>query len=57
MLNDKEYLYSSLVKDIYYLGVVLGRKYRFLRISYTIFMYGLIISVVAFGVALWWNQS
>ncbi len=57
MLNDKEYLYSSLVKDIYYLGVVLGRKYRFLRISYTIFMYGLILAVVAFGVALWWNHA
>ena len=56
MLNDKEYLYSSLVKDIYYLGVVLGRKYKFLRISYTIFMYGLIIAVFAFGLALWLNQ-
>lgn len=57
MLNDKEYLYSSLVKDIYYLGVVLGRKYRFLRISYTIFMYGLILSVLAFGLALWLNHG
>jgi len=55
MLNDKEYLYSSLVKDIYFLGVVLGRKYRFLRISYTIFMYGLILSVLAFGLAIWLN--
>ncbi len=57
MLNDKEYLYSSLVKDIYYLGVVLGRKYHFLRISYTIFMYGLILSVAAFGLALWLNHN
>ena len=56
MLNDREYLYSSLVKDIYYLGVVLGRKYKFLRISYTIFMYGLILAVVAFGAAFWLNQ-
>jgi hypothetical protein len=56
MLNDKEYLYSSLVKDIYYLGVVLGRKYKFLRVSYTIFMYGLILSVIAFGAAFWLNQ-
>jgi hypothetical protein len=57
MLGDKEYLYSSLVKDIYYLGVVLGRKYRFLRISYTIFMYGLILSVLAFGLAIWLNTD
>ena len=56
MLADKEYLYSSLVKDIYYLGVVLGRKYKFLRISYTIFMYGLIIAVATFGFAIWFIQ-
>jgi hypothetical protein len=51
MLTDREYLYSSMIKDIYYLGVVLARKYKFLRISYSIFMYGLIISVLAFVIA------
>ena len=51
MLKDKEYLYNSMIKDIYFLGVVLARKYRFLRIAYTIFMWGLIISVIAFGIA------
>ena len=52
MLKEKDYLYESLTKDIYYLGVVLGKKYKYLRISYTIFMYGLIASVVAFGLAM-----
>ena len=56
MLNDKDYLYSSLTKDIYYLGVVLGRKYKYLRWSYTIFMWGLIVSVVAFGIAMGMNM-
>lgn len=51
MLKDREYLYNSMIKDIYFLGVVLARKYKFLRISYTIFMWGLIISVVAFALA------
>lgn len=51
MLKDREYLYNSMIKDIYFLGVVLARKYKFLRISYTIFMWGLIISVIAFAVA------
>lgn len=51
MISDKDYLYSSLTKDIYYLGIVLGKKYKFLRYSYTIFMYGLILSVVAFAAA------
>ena len=51
MLKDREYLYNSMIKDIYYLGVVLAKKYRYLRISYTIFMWGIIAAVVAFGIA------
>lgn len=49
MLRDKEYLYDTMIMDIYYLGLVLAKKYRFLRISYTVFMYGLIISILAFA--------
>ncbi|HEY0059763.1 MAG TPA: Pycsar system effector family protein [Flavisolibacter sp.] len=51
LLKDREYLYSSMIKDIYFLGVVLAKKYKLLRISYTIFMFGLILSVVAFVIA------
>jgi HD superfamily phosphodiesterase len=51
MLNDSNYLYSSLIDDIYFLGKVLGKKYRFLRISYNIFMFGMIFAVLAFAVA------
>jgi hypothetical protein len=48
MLNDSNYLYSSLIDDIYFLGKVLGKKYKYLRLSYNIFMYGIIVAVVAF---------
>lgn len=51
MLKDSDYLYGSLTKDIYFLGVVLGKKYRFLRISYTIFMYGFVIAILSFLLA------
>ncbi len=51
MLIDKDYLYDNMIKDFYYLGQVLGEKYKKLRVSYTIFMWGLIISVVAFAIA------
>jgi predicted metal-dependent HD superfamily phosphohydrolase len=51
MMKDTEYLYSVLVKDIHQIGVVLGRKYRLVRLAYNIFMIGLIISVLAFFVA------
>lgn len=53
MLKDKDFIYSNIVKDIYYLGVVLARKYKYLRISYTIFMYGLIAAVLAFGASVY----
>ncbi|TRZ41885.1 Pycsar system effector family protein [Robertkochia solimangrovi] len=51
MIKDRNYLYSTLNKDLYYLGKVLDRKYRILRITYTIFMIGIIISVIAFAIA------
>ena len=51
MLNDKNYLYTSVVKDNYFLGVVLAKKYKMLRIAYNIFMYGLILVMIAFAIA------
>jgi len=51
MMLDKDFLYGSLIRDVYAQGVVLGRKYRLLRIAYNIFMFGLIISVIAFIIA------
>lgn len=48
ILKDQTYVYNSLSRDLYYLGVVLNRKYRLLRITYTIFMIGIILSVTAF---------
>jgi len=51
VMNDRDFLYGTLIKDVYSQGVVLGRKFRLLRISYNIFMYGLIGSVIAFVAA------
>ncbi|MCW8813351.1 MAG: DUF5706 domain-containing protein, partial [Chlorobium sp.] len=51
MMKDKDFLYENMIMDFYYLGQVLGQKYQKLRICYTIFMYGLIISVIAFAIA------
>ena len=48
MIKDQEFLYSSMTKDLYFLGVVLAKKYRFLSICYNIFMFGMIIAVLAF---------
>lgn len=51
MMNDREFLYGSLTRDMYSQGIVLGRKYRLLRVGYNVFMYGIISSVLAFVIA------
>ncbi|SEH38744.1 Pycsar system effector family protein [Epilithonimonas hominis] len=51
MMSDRQYLYDTMIKDLYYLGIVLNRKYTLLRLTYTVFTIGIIASVVAFVVA------
>jgi predicted metal-dependent HD superfamily phosphohydrolase len=51
MMQDRDYLYGSLTKDLYFLGLVLNRKYKILRITYTVFMVGIIFSVIAFAIS------
>lgn len=51
MMKDANYLYGSLIKDIYFLGKVLGAKYKLLRIAYTIFMFGFVLAVMSFILA------
>jgi predicted metal-dependent HD superfamily phosphohydrolase len=57
MMSDREYLNSSMIKDIYFLGVVLARKYKYLRLSYNVFMFGLIVAIIAFGIAFFVTES
>lgn len=51
VMNDRQFLYGSLVRDVYAQGVVLGKKYKLLRLAYNVFMFGIIISVIAFVAA------
>jgi predicted metal-dependent HD superfamily phosphohydrolase len=57
MMKDPDYLYGSLIKDIYQLGVVLGRKYKLIHLAYNIFMVGIIVSVIAFAIATFFFSS
>ena len=52
MMADGDFLYSTLTRDIFWQGKVLGRKYQLLRISYTIFLFGIIAAVLAFTAAI-----
>ena len=51
MMKDRDYLYSTMIKDLYYLGLVLQRKYNLLRIAYNLFMVGIIVTVITFIIA------
>ena len=51
MMQDRNYLYSSMKKDLYFLGLVLDKKYKILRLTYSVFMVGIIVSVIAFAIA------
>lgn len=48
MFRDDQLLYGNMTRDLYFLGKVLDKKYRYLSISYNIFMMGFIATVAAF---------
>ncbi len=48
MLRDGRLLFGNMTRDLYYLGLVLDRKYRLLTYSYTVFMMGFVATVGAF---------
>ena len=51
LIKSKDDVYNTLTTDLYFLGAVLDSKYRLLRLTYYIFMIGIIVSVLAFSVA------
>lgn len=53
LMEDRDLLYGSLSKDLYFLGSVLAKKYKYLQKAYVVFMGGLIIASVAFIWAFW----
>lgn len=57
MVFDPEYLYGSLVKDIYQLGVVQAGNYRLIRRANNIYMVGIIISIIAFAIAAFFSNG
>jgi hypothetical protein len=46
LMKSEGELYGNMIKDLYYLGKVLSIKYRLIKISYIVFMIGLIFTVL-----------
>ena len=52
MIQDPAYTYNSMSRSLYFLGVVLNKKYRFLTYCYMTFLYGLLLAVILFAVCM-----
>jgi hypothetical protein len=48
IMEDNEQVYGTLIDDLFGQGTAVGRKYRLLRVAYTVFMFGLGTAVLAF---------
>ena len=55
--QEQDRLYDSMSVDLYQLGKVLYRKYRLVKISYNVFMFGLAASVITFLVVFIYSQA
>ena len=51
VMSSQSFLYDTLARNIYAQGKILGKKFDFLRKAYSIFLFGLIISILAFMIA------
>lgn len=52
MFRSDELIYGNMTRDLYHLGKVLDKKYRYLSVSYTVFMIGFVATVVSFLILL-----
>lgn len=48
IVADRDYLDTSFINDLYFLGIALGDKFRLLRICYGVFVIGVSLSLLAF---------
>ncbi|MEP7144953.1 MAG: Pycsar system effector family protein [Ferruginibacter sp.] len=51
VMGDRQFLYLSMLRNLHEQGIVLAKKYRMLKTAYSVFMYGLVGSVIAFLIA------
>lgn len=49
MMQDREFLYSTIKRDLHHLGVDLSHRYSHIRMAYNVFLIGLILGLTAFG--------
>ena len=48
-MEGRDFLYSTIKRDIHQLGIDLSQQYKNIRIAYDVFLVGLVVFVIAFG--------
>jgi Family of unknown function (DUF5706) len=48
LIKDPDFVYGSMIRDNYHLGLVLDQKFKKLRIAFWFFMIGFVISAISF---------
>ncbi len=51
VVENDDLLDKTIVNDLYYLGLSLGRKYSRLHTTYSVFMFGMVITVIVYAIA------
>ena len=50
IMNDREQIYYRMSEELYWLGLMADKQFKFLHMSYVVFRWGLLASVIAFTV-------
>ena len=48
IMNDREQIYFRMSEELYWLGLMADKQFKFLHMSYVVFRWGLLASVIAF---------
>jgi predicted metal-dependent HD superfamily phosphohydrolase len=57
VMADQDFIYRTIIIDAYWHGIVLGKKFSYLRKAYSVFLFGLINSIAAFVIAFLVHQQ
>jgi hypothetical protein len=55
-ISSADILNTTIMRDLFFLGKTIGVKFVYLRRCYTIFMYGLILTVISFVIVFGWHH-
>lgn len=56
MMKEKDLVYGNMIRDLFHLGGILDKKFRYLKWSYNTFLVGLILTVSSFLISIMYSN-